>query len=271
MPPLNEDQSAATLAASLSARLPFYFIKLGDAAVEIMNGYGKATCDGELYTEDLRRGLRAAWNALGKMSGSGSVLYVGDWSTASFSGAKDKSRYASEYDGMMAGSRGVFLHFECLLLMRESPELLGFYRAVRDDPRRKLLLGPVAWAPMARLLGCDFLGLPVMPNLYDIHTQIAAELKSRDFEVLLYGAGTAGHVSVIDCWIEHPGRTYINLGSALDPATSMGRTRKQQIAPNRAKAFLAQIECRVTTTGRGDALLKAYDAENAHLMDRDLI
>ncbi len=245
----NEDKSAATLAAMLRAKMPFYFIKLGDAACELiyhgvrrevgMKGAGTQTCDGEKYTDDLAKALLASWMKLGAADVN---LFVGDWQTASFTSADDKSRYANEYTHLMScAPTAVRLHFECLLLMRETPELLDFYEAVRSDKRRKLLMGPIAWRPLADLLSCEFIGLPVMPNLFDIVPQIGAELKSMNFDVLLYGAGTAGHIAVIDCWQEHPTRTYINLGSALDPACSRGRTRKQQIAPNRAKAFLEQL------------------------------
>lgn len=265
----NEDQSAAALTAALYAHTPFYFIKHGDAFVECINGVGGASCDGEVYSAALSDALLASWITL---SGSGARLYVGDWRTASFSGPEDKSRYAAEYAKLMSYAADPrWLHFECLLLMRESPELLGFYRAVRRDGRRKLLLGPAMWSPLADLLRCGFLATPMMPNMVDIAPRIAEELKRTDFDVLLYGAGMAGHVAVVDCWAAHPARTYINLGSALDPACSRVRSRRQQIAPDRAAAFLARLADDTAASGRGDALLRAYDAENAHLMERDLI
>jgi hypothetical protein len=266
------DASAKILTNALKSRDPFWFIKLGDAAVECVYGYGKGTCDGELYTAGLAEQLMSAWVCL---RDDCRRLYVGDWRTASFSGPDDKSRYAEEYAALTLhrGHRGAMLHFECLLLMRDTPELLGFYRAVHDDPRRKLLMGPSAWHECADLLRCEFLALPIMPNLIDIAPWIASELERRDFDVMLYGAGMAGHVAVIDCWRTHPGRTYINLGSALDPATVRGRTRRQQMGCVDARAFLGRLTTQqfVTTAGRGAALLKAYDAENAHLMERDLI
>jgi hypothetical protein len=250
LPTLDADASCRVLASHMRAHEPFYFIKHGDAFVECVNNIGRGTCDGELYSNTLRDAALGSWIAL---SGSSARLYVGDWCTASFSGLHDKSRYAAEYDELMDYAVAPrWLHFECLLLMRETASLLGFYRAVREDMRRKLLLGPMAWQPLADLLRCEFLALPVMPNLIDIAAQIGSELKRRDFDVLLYGAGMAGHVSVVDCWKVHPGRTYINLGSALDPATSRGRTRRQQLAPNRARAFLEQLDMSFATTAMAE-------------------
>lgn len=254
----NEDKSVAMLTADIKAKLPFYFIKLGDAACELilrkLRGV-HGTCDGELYTDDLAHKLLGAWLDLRTSRG----LYVGDWRTASFSGPNDPSRYDNEYTLLMSGVRGTMLHFESLLLMRDTPELLAFYRAVRNDNRRKLLLGPAEWFDLAKLLKCKFLIVPMMPNLIDIAPQIAAELKRMNFDVLLYGAGMAGHVAVIDCWKEHPGRTYVNLGSALDPATPRGRTRKQQLRPFDARMFLDRLTTEpIVTTGRGDALAKAH-------------
>ena len=276
------DESALILTKALESREPFWFIKLGDAAVECINGYGGKTCDGERYTEDLAYQLLASWTQLREGCDK---LYVGDWSTASFSGPDDKTRHEREYRALMGARRGTMLHFECLLLMRVSQELLGFYRAVREDPRRKLLVGPAAWGPLTDLLRCRFLAVPVMPNLINLAPQIADELKRQDFDVMLYGAGMAGHVAAIDCWIKYPERTYVNLGSALDPACGRGKTRKQQLDPAKARAFFDRVVPRVTpvfrgwcvaghakpqrgcvlcdvdivkTAGRGDALLKAH-------------
>ena len=296
MTTLTEDESALVLTGEVLARSPFFFIKLGDAAVELVNGYGRKTCDGEMYTNALADALLMSWK---RLSGLHKNLYVGDWRTASFSGPSDRSRYDAEYRILMGAVHGTLLHFECLLLMRETDALLGFYRAVREDTRRKLLMGPVAWEPLAKVLKCDFLPLPVMANLFSINEQVANELKRSDFEVLLYGAGTAGHVSVVDCWEAHPERTYINLGSALDPACSRGKTRKQQLAPHRAKAFLERLLPRVTpqfrdwcekghakgtrgcplcdtngvitTAGRGNSLLKRYEEVNAQVRPWDPI
>jgi len=246
------DESARELTRALRAHIPFYFIKLGDAAVECINGYKSHTCDGELYTPELSEALLSTWDTLGKYSRDyGTRLFVGDWQSASFSGPNDKSRYSQEYARLMERvPTAVRLHFECLLLMRDTPELLDFYRAVRNSPKRKLLVGPSSWAPVAELLACNFLALPVMPRLLTIRKQLTYELLSQDFDILLYGAGMAGHVSVIDCWKQHPERTYINLGSALDPATSRGKTRRQQMEPNHARMFLDRLKPRVTPVFR---------------------
>ncbi len=232
------DESAAMLMRDIESRTPFYFIKLGDGAIECVNGYGTGTCDGEQYTPKLGAALMTSWKRLGTHD----RLYVGDWMTAAFDERTEWTRYAAEYGDLMAhASSPRLIMFDALLLMRETAALLGFYRAVRNDARHKLLLGPVAWQPLADLLRCEFLALPMMPNLIDIAPQIAAELKRRGFDILLYGAGLAGHVAVIDCWLAHPTRTYVNVGSALDPACSRGRTRTQQLAPHRAKSFLEGI------------------------------
>ncbi len=232
------DESALVLTRDTEARVPFYFIKLGDGAIECVNGYGKGTCDGEKYTPALAAELTRALKTLGMHH----RLYVGDWMTAAFESHTERTRYAAEYGKLMSHvTVHRWLSFDCLLLMRESAELLGFYRSVRNDARRKLLLGPSAWEPVARLLECNFLGLPVMHNLLDLVPQITDELIRQDFDVLLYGAGLAGHVSVIDCWTKHPDRTYVNVGSAFDPATARGRSRTQQISTHRAKAFLDKV------------------------------
>jgi hypothetical protein len=251
------DQSAYILTGMLRARDPFYFIKLGDGAIECVNGYGRGTCDGERYSKELGVELERSWRALA----SHPNLCVGDWMTAAFDARTERTRYADEYGRLMAHAVSTrWLAFDALLLMRETDALLGFYRAVQDDPRPKLLMGPREWEPLAELLKCGFLGLPVVPNLFEHRTRIADLLRSRDFDVLLYGAGLAGHIPVIDCWKMFPRRTYVNIGSALDPACMRGRTRSQQITPNRARAFLNRLAYEVITANdRRCQLLKAHD------------
>jgi hypothetical protein len=234
---LSEDQSAILLTNKLLRLEPFIFIRYGDGALECINRASGRTCDGEIYTAVLGAELLRCWNMV--CSHPGAV--IGDWMTASFDAKSITRRYEPEYTALIGPATPLWIHYETLLLMRESAALLTFYNAIRNDPRRKLIMGPEQWRPAADLLKADFFAIPVSTELFRRYTpEIHQGLAVRSFDILLYGAGMAGNVPVIDNWAEHPERTYINLGSALDPLYR-GRTRMQQLTSTRARAFMARI------------------------------
>ena len=66
------------------------------------------------------------------------------------------------------------------------------------------------------------------------------------FDVLLWAAGMAGTIPVVRLWEKFPSRTYINLGSAMDPLTRSatepkGYTRSGQLSHARAKEFFREL------------------------------
>ena len=218
------DQSAAILTAKIRVQEPFFFVRYGDGALECMAGRKGSTCDQEQYSPELGAELAACWRALMKRP---ELVYVGDWQSASFEKHDQGSRYAEQYEAIFEGAEPTRLHFEALLLMRESAELVDFYRAVKQDTRRKLFMGPAWNAGAARMLEATHLVTP-MGDLWGQRNRLLNELQHFDFDVLLYGAGMAGNSPAIRCWEKYPERTYVNLGSAMDPLFH-GRTRRQQL------------------------------------------
>lgn len=233
---LNADQSAAFLTAKLRAQEPFFFVRYGDGAMECIQGHEGHTCDGEEYSRELGDELSEAWFAA--LAG-GSNVYFGDWLSARFDHATENTRYEGFYWTITADFQCSWLHFEALLLMRESPELLDFYRAAKEDPRRKVFLGPRANIAAAEMLGAQFVETP-MQNLFRSVDDLTDELLQTDFEVLYYGAGMAGNIPVTRCWERYPDRTYVHLGSALDPLFR-GKTRRQQLSQVRARKLFAEL------------------------------
>lgn len=241
---LSADQSASLLTSMLVAREPFFFVRYGDGALECMAGRSGMTCDKEQYSLTLGAQLLMAWESLMSATmrpGQTPQVYVGDWLSASFDRASEHARYAQHYAELVADAKPEFVHFEALLLMRESPQLVNFYRTVKEDSRKKLYMGPAENAGAAKMLGAEHLVTP-MQNLYGHVDRLAADLVDiRDFEVLLYGAGMAGNIPAVKCWEANPERTYINLGSALDPLFGRGKSRRQQIPVERAKKLFKEL------------------------------
>ena len=236
------DQSAEILTYRLIGQEPFIFVRYGDGALECIAGKTGGTCDGELYSKLLAEDLVRCWNLLFTRP---EQVVIGHWLSASFDERSVSNRYESEYQALISqapntGTNPTFIHFESLLLMRDSVELVNFYKAVRNDKRKKLLMGPATWMPAADVLNTAFYGIPVIKDLHALKDEIRIGLDIRDFDVLLYGAGMAGNIPVIDHWNANPEKTYINLGSALDPLYR-GRTRKQQLDYSSACVFMGKV------------------------------
>jgi hypothetical protein len=230
-----QDEGAVLLAEKLRRQEPFFFIRYGDGALECMAGHSAQTRDFEKYSPELSRGLKAAWDAVIGYPG----LILGDWQTASFDAKSEYSRYREQYETLIGHARPIRIHFESLLLMRQSQALLDFYRAVKADSRRKLFMGPEGNAGAAKMLDADFLEVP-MRDLLGHVDPVTDELLSRDFDVLLYGAGMAGNIPAVRCWQQHPSRTFINLGSAMD-VLFRGRSRTQQLQVGHARHFFREF------------------------------
>lgn len=238
-PTPSADVSADILADKIRRQEPFFFVRYGDGALECIKGKVGATCDKEHYSPELGAELLQVWRALMRGASCGSTVFVGDWRSASFDGTSEHARYTAEYQALIGFATPEFLHFEALLLMRESEALVDFYRAVKNDPRKKVFMGPKECAGAARMLNAEHVITP-MANLFHSVDQLTRELERKSFEVLLYGAGMAGNIPAIRLWAMHPDRTYVNLGSALDPLFR-GKSRRQQISPERAKKLFKEL------------------------------
>ena len=219
------DAGAMALTKRLRDRAPFIFVRYGDGALECMAGRTGMTCDFEHYSSSLARDLAQCWDLLRKRPDR---VFVGDWQTASFDETSEGSRYREQYELLFDGWKPNRIHFEALLLMRASRPLVEFYRTVKLDPRRKLFMGPEWNAGAAKMLGAEHLVTPLAAHAEWSSYQYEQELAKREFDILLYGAGMKGNIPAIRSWDFHPERTYINLGSAMDPLFYR-RTRRQQL------------------------------------------
>jgi len=231
---MTEDTSATILTEYLIAQIPFFYLRYGDGALECIHkkGAGK-TCDGELYTDELAKALLDGWNTATK----GTNVFIGDWRTTSFK-ATDYT-YTNEYEALIAGKDLNFIHFHALLLRNSAP-LLNFYQALRSDKRRKLYVGPFQHSPVVDILKVKHLPVPIIPNLFNTVDILTEALEKSNCEIILYGAGMAGAIAALRCFEKYPKRTYVHLGSALDPLFR-GRTRSDQIHPREAKDLFSEL------------------------------
>ncbi len=236
---LTPDESAELLTEKIINREPFFFVRYGDGAIECIYGLGNGqTRDHEQYSSEMGSELKHCWDALMRSNRT----YVGDWFSASFleNGEDQFTEYATEYSQMIGDANPNWIHFEALLVMRESKALVDFYRAVKRDDRRKLYMGPKHLAPTAHMLGAYKHIVTPMKDLFKEVDQLTEILMKEEFDILLYGAGMAGNIPAIRVWEAFPDRTFVNLGSAMDILFGQ-RTRKQQLPKAIARRMFAGL------------------------------
>lgn len=238
MTPYSADTSAIILAERVRLQVPTLFIRFGDGAVECILGNHNPktpyTCDGEYYTPELGSALAETIATLHMHPQS---VMLGDWRTAESPGSKP--RHIDAWETLLTPNLWALLHFEALLLMRVSDALLKFYRQVRQDRRRKIFIGPADNAGAAKMMHADHLIVPDR-DLFQHVKWIKSRLDYIDPQLVLWGAGMAGNIPVVEHWAEHPDRTYIALGSAMDPLFR-GRSRSNQIRQDQAAKLFKEL------------------------------
>lgn len=201
---------------SLKAQIPFFFTKYGDGALQCINGIGTRTRDGEVYSSHLARELLRTWAMLKDRH---KRLYLADWFSARFD-AKQTGLHEAEYLDFVKGCNPTWLNYEAVLIDRQTQPLISFYETLKRDPRRKVIMGPAEWLPAVKMLNADGIIVTPMGGVFEVRDFLLEQLVKTRPEIVLYGAGMAGTIPVIDHWGMlgmFTGATYISLGSALDP------------------------------------------------------
>jgi SAM-dependent methyltransferase len=234
----SREDSTRILTERIRDQKPFVFIKFGDGALECIyrTNQCKHTCDKEAYTPELAQKLQWAWHALMRHPNT----YAGDWMTASFTADCDDHKYITEWEKFVAGWHPNWLHFECLLIMSESQAVVDFYRAVKEDCRRKVLIGRPEMDRAALMLNAEYVPIPMTTNLLPYVDYMVAEVERHEPEVVLYGAGMAGNIAAAELIQRHPHWTLISIGSALDPIF-VGRTRTDQLSQLHAQRLFRDL------------------------------
>lgn len=232
----NADMGARTLAWRIREQKPFFFVRIGDGAIECIRGSGRAghTCDGEEYNRALAGKLAASISTL--RAGGDTVIW-GDWRTAT---AGSAPTYTDEWAKMVDAPNRLRIDYESLLLMRESAALVEFYKSVRNDSRSKLYIGRDALAA-GDLLRCKSVFLTPMGMGWREHYHMLKALSAIRPKVVLFGAGMVGLTAVVDYWQGHADVTCIHLGSALDPLYQPRATRAGQLSKEQATNLMEAI------------------------------
>lgn len=235
------DHGALQLATLVRGQSPFFFARVGDGAIECIDSQltSACTCDGEKYTEELRGRL---WNAIKGLRYMSRSVVWGDWATAV---AGSPPRYVPRWDSLFIDP--VFsdrlVNYESLLLMRKTEALVDFYRAVKDDDRKKVFVGsPWVARDAAYMLGATAITVPGDPwKLAGAGEEIVSQIERECADVVLFGAGLEGFSAIAKWWVDQGcAETCIHIGSALDPLFKT-KTRSNQLHKHEAHALFAPL------------------------------
>lgn len=214
---------------------PLFFARIGDGAIECMAGKPGVTCDGEAYQPLL--GLEI-YKAIKALRAAGRDVVWGDWSRADGGSAP---RYVELWRELV-GPSPALVHYEALLLMRQSQALLRFYSEVKGDPRRKVYVGAPQHAGVCKMLTCHGIFMKeARGGVFNEIDLIVRSLEDIRPDVVLFGAGLAGLVGVVRYWEANPATVCIHLGSALDPLFMPTPTRSRTLTHAAARAYFEEF------------------------------
>jgi hypothetical protein len=230
----NVDRSAGMLSSWFMSRIPFFFVRIGDGAIECLSDTQGKTCDGEPYSDTMKIAMQGAIMSLRQAH---LQVIWGDWRTAV---GGSTPRYVDAWESTVDVKNRRLLHYETMLLMGLSEAQHGLYRIIKRDQRRKVYIGPERNAGVDHFLACHHLTVPMDGAGLGRRGEIKRWLDEHRPEVILFGAGMAGLVEVVDYWKQERNSTCLHLGSALDPLFYQP-TRSRQASRAQLQEFYGDL------------------------------
>lgn len=216
--------------------VPFSFAKFGDGEWQCVAGCGGQNADRHHYSEGLAQGLVDAFQFLANRSD----VYIADW-VGPYRDMRD--HLVQQHD-----LKPQYAPYHLLLIGRDNlrPELLDFYKAVRNCARPKVFVGPaVLKVACLALRASEFVAVPEV-NAFDSLAAIKACLDetAEQFRglkpIYLFTAGMPAKLLIAHVLRNDSNATCLDLGSALDPLFK-GQTRSGQPDPRVARAFFTEL------------------------------
>jgi hypothetical protein len=247
----DENATALLLANRVRQKVPTGHFRFGDGQIQAIVHAGSKMCTsaGEVYSKELgpelERVMAGVFSSPEALIGDSS-WHATIWDQYPRVPGQDTGIYLRTWLKYADALKGTFVHYEVPSLLETNSmpwpsrkdALQDFFRAVRHDDRRKAFMGPQVISGTAAILKAEYIEYP---RHYTDISEIKGRLDGKTFDVLIYAAGIGGAIPVFDCWRQHPERSFINIGSAMDPLF-MGRTRSQHVSVDEARAFFARVQ-----------------------------
>ena len=183
----------ASLEATIKENRNFVFVKRGDGEQACMEGQVGQNCDGHPYTTSLGDALRDAYAYL-----------------------KDKAIIVEFADQV---NYNVLLHRTDSDLAKVS----HFYKTIANSERLKVMVAPERLAIVARLLNAEHVVVPDIDAWSQVNEIFDRIPKIRN-AVYMFCAGMPAKVLIARMLEQLSDATYIDCGSAFDPAIYTTRT-----------------------------------------------
>lgn len=231
----SRDESAALLTNLLQNRQSFIYARVGDGDLYVMfevPPYGngeEVNTNGETAVPGLAERVRDALSRIARLPG---YVFIGDYLSRATGDAGLTDQW--EQARQLLADRPL-VHVEALLLHRPSADLISFYYAASEDPRRKVYVAPGTHIDAAAMLRAEHVVIPPH-NAYELVDEIVAAIDDLQGQVVYLSAGYATKLITAEAW--RPGRTLVDLGSALDPVVLREPTRTGQISHVAAQTLL---------------------------------
>lgn len=233
-------QDLCRFTSMLRNRQPFAAVKFNDGEWHAMAGRFGTNCDNHQYTKPLQTAMINAYQYLRPVA-SISDYIVNHSAYAEHDELASKLDYPLDWFVNFA-----FLHdlpyagqYDC-----RSPEIKDFYRAIRDDTRPKVFVGPKRVQPESFLRTTHRIDVPVIDAFSQIGrlsrsvTNIARSIPT----IFLLSCGFSSCILSHHILQENKNATIVDLGSALDPIL-FGKTRKSQLSTVELRQFYADFNC----------------------------
>jgi hypothetical protein len=206
------DESCAILRGHLQDCIPFSYVKIGDGVVcnifgVTVYGRGEAPDANGLYLRPETGALTLS--ALVKLADSPEQCFFGELPEGLAEQWAELCR--------LIGHRS-FLSSHVVENDRPSMEVVGFYRDVAADPRRKAYVAPAPLQLGAKMMGADWVPVPLGQEWQDSRREQDTLIRFLSaYEVVLLSAAHAAKYIAGELIERDPSLTVIDLGSSLDP------------------------------------------------------
>jgi hypothetical protein len=186
----------------LKNKEPFCFVKRGDGEEFCMADVVGANCDGHTYSKELGDKLKEAYDYF----------------------AKNDNCYVPLFNDQYFFN--TFLH----RIDKNNEKVSNFFKAVRDDDRKKIYVAPERLAPVATLLKADHIVVP-LKNAFNDYKKILINLTEKTYDkenpdhIILFSSGMMSKALIHELISISPNKlTCIDVGSSFDPLIDQTRT-----------------------------------------------
>ena len=220
----------------LNNNVNFTFTKLGDGELYCLRGDNGGNCDGHPYTQKLSDKLYYFVESIPRYNN----FYVAKW---------EEESQITQYRDMLLRNMNVSpvdVEYNCILPQTynlDNDYLYNFYKAIKENKRRKIYLCPERLNGAKKFLNVDvILNVPVV-NAFNIYDVLVDQLKNyiKDGDIIMYSCGMMSKSLICELLDTNPNITNIDIGSGIDSIILDGNTRMGQPNPTQSKEYFKNL------------------------------